>query len=552
MSVRRLAALTLLLLVGAAAGSPSPAAATTTAQRLVAVARGELAKNVHEVPDGSNRAPAITRYVGSTSPSWLGAPWCAYFVSWVARQAGVPIGPGGRGLGYVPYIQQWARRTGRWRAHPRPGYLVTWPSHVGIVETVSGDGTMTTIEGNAGNAVRRRFRRTSDGSGFVALAAPGAVSPAPSPALPSLPARPAGPKPTVVRPVPVPLRARITLYPSATVKVGDTLALSANDSSGDITKVRWDFDGDGHFTDAKGDSVTLRVTRRGRFAVAVRVFARGGVHADATTTVTVLGASAPVAQLDMPDEVPVGTTVTADASASTDPDGGTLTYAWDLDGDGHFGADGPQHAFTYTRAGVYRAVVRVTDEDGQTTETSHELTVLPPPPPTVTLTCTPQTVTTGELTTCVADTSASPVVPSRIEWDTNDDGAFGRGGGSVAVTFPDAGPHVVHVRVTGNRQTATADATVTVTDRPPVAAVSAPASARLGDAVRLDASGSRDPDGTIARYRWDVGADGTWDAEGPVLRVTPTVTGPFTALLEVTDGAGQTATATVRVDIRPR
>ena len=36
----------------------------------------------------SNKAPAIRRYVASTSPSWFGAPWCAYFVSYVSRRAG--------------------------------------------------------------------------------------------------------------------------------------------------------------------------------------------------------------------------------------------------------------------------------------------------------------------------------------------------------------------------------------------------------------------------------------------------------------------------------
>ncbi len=58
--------------------------------------------------------------------------------------------------------------------------------------------------------------------------------------------------------------------------------------------------------------------------------------------------------------------VTFDASGSRDPDpGDTLTYAWDLDGDGEFDdATGAQATFAYLNAGSYNVGLRVTDNHG--------------------------------------------------------------------------------------------------------------------------------------------------------------------------------------------
>ena len=58
--------------------------------------------------------------------------------------------------------------------------------------------------------------------------------------------------------------------------------------------------------------------------------------------------------------------VTFDGSASSDPNAGdTLTYSWDLNGDGLFGdALTAQTSFTYTQANVYNVQLKVTDNQG--------------------------------------------------------------------------------------------------------------------------------------------------------------------------------------------
>src|SRR4051812_23075636 len=69
-----------------AAGAGSPSA-------MVAAAQGEVGQA--EMPPGSNASPRIAEYRSATAGSPGPGPWCAYFVSWAARQAGTPIGDHG-------------------------------------------------------------------------------------------------------------------------------------------------------------------------------------------------------------------------------------------------------------------------------------------------------------------------------------------------------------------------------------------------------------------------------------------------------------------------
>ena len=81
-------------------------------------------------------------------------------MSWVARQAGTPIGEHGHGFGSVDAVYAWAQRSGRampaGSSLPRPGDLMVWDEHIGVVEGVAPDGSVHTIEGNPPNQVSRR------------------------------------------------------------------------------------------------------------------------------------------------------------------------------------------------------------------------------------------------------------------------------------------------------------------------------------------------------------------------------------------------------------
>jgi hypothetical protein len=123
---------------------------------------------VAEQPPGSNDSPRIAQYRQATAGSGVG-PWCAYFVSWAARQAGVPIGDSGQGFGRVDDVFAWAQKAGKALpagSTPAPGDLIVWDEHIGVVESVDPDGTIHTIEGNSSDQVSQRTYG-SDGGGAV-------------------------------------------------------------------------------------------------------------------------------------------------------------------------------------------------------------------------------------------------------------------------------------------------------------------------------------------------------------------------------------------------
>ncbi len=105
-----------------------------------------------------------------------GAPWCAYFASWVARQVRAPLGAQGEGLGSVSAIWSWAQSTGRAIPNgpgvtPQPGDLIVFGGeHVGIVKDVLPNGDIQTVEGNYENKVALNVRSPTEATGYVNMA----------------------------------------------------------------------------------------------------------------------------------------------------------------------------------------------------------------------------------------------------------------------------------------------------------------------------------------------------------------------------------------------
>ncbi len=133
-------------------------APTGAGAAIVNAVRGEI--GVAEHPPGSNDSPRIAQFRQATAGSGVG-PWCAYFTSWAAREAGVPLGDAGQGFGSVDAVYDWAQKAGKAipntpGVQPQPGDLIVWDEHIGVVESVGTDGTINTIEGNSSDQVSTR------------------------------------------------------------------------------------------------------------------------------------------------------------------------------------------------------------------------------------------------------------------------------------------------------------------------------------------------------------------------------------------------------------
>ena len=158
-----------------ATGAIAPAAApagNTPAARMVAMAQAEVGQA--EQPPGSNNSPRIAQYRSATAGAPGPGPWCAYFTSWLARGAGVPVGDQGQGFGSVDALYAWAQKSGRaipasTGQDPKPGDLIVWDEHIGVVESVRPDGSIQTIEGNSSDRVSRRVHPKGDAIGYVRL-----------------------------------------------------------------------------------------------------------------------------------------------------------------------------------------------------------------------------------------------------------------------------------------------------------------------------------------------------------------------------------------------
>jgi surface antigen len=141
----------------------------TTLDRVLHAYRREL--GTKESPRGSNRVRYATAY-------GLIGPWCHEFISVVAKEAGAgDIIPW---AAYTPAGAAWFKARGRWHSTPKKGAIVYFEfpgmgriSHVGIVEAVHSDGSITTIEGNTdssggrtGGKVMRKRRARSLVAGY--------------------------------------------------------------------------------------------------------------------------------------------------------------------------------------------------------------------------------------------------------------------------------------------------------------------------------------------------------------------------------------------------
>src|SRR4051812_6763550 len=246
-----------------------------------------------------------------------------------------------------------------------------------------------------------------------------------------------------------------------------------------------------------------------------------------------------------------GESVSFEARAS-DPDGDSLSYAWDFGDNSGGGGQTSSHAFG--AVGDYR--VRLTVSDGNGGRASDTVTIRvrsANATPTVSVAASTTTPATQEPVTLTAQAADGDRSVTAYAWDTDGDNQFDDGTTnplSVAYALP--GDRQVRVRVTDDAgaRTTSAAATISVQNRRPTVVFDYdPKFIPQGGSATFT-SRSSDPEGRMDAQTWDLDGDGQFDdATGATARATFPGTRPVSVGLRVTDKDG--AAADRRVQIVP-
>ncbi|MBK7822198.1 MAG: PKD domain-containing protein [Tessaracoccus sp.] len=322
-------------------------------------------------------------------------------------------------------------------------------------------------------------------------------------------------------------------------------ASGSSDPDGSIASVSWDFGDDS--AAVTGEKVSHTYAAEGSYQVTVTVTDDDGVSSTAQQWVTVAAVpvnQAPVASFTYEADY---LDVEFDASGSSDPDGSIASVSWDF-GDDSAAVTGEKVSHTYAAAGEYQVTVTVTDDEGAVGVSTQSVTVVVPPnqAPVASFTYEADYLDVEFDASGSSDPDGSI---ASVSWDFGDDSAAVTGE-KVSHTYAAAGEYQVTVTVTDDEgAVGVSTQPVVVSDQP----ANQPPSASFTHSVAglkasFDASGSSDPDGSIASVSWDFG-DNSAAVTGEKVSHTYAAAGTYPVTVTVTDNGGASSTSTSSVTV---
>ena len=304
---------------------------------------------------------------------------------------------------------------------------------------------------------------------------------------------------------------------------GKTVSFTASTSTstpGGVAEYVWQFnDGPasqgGQNTTVETTSSTIAHTfpAAGSYTVALTVMNTDGTSNGTATTVTAGGGGGTAPTAAFSDSAPAleGTSISFDASGSSDPNaGGTLSYAWTFGDTGTGTGSKPSH--TYSHFGTYTVGLTVTDsKTGLTGSVTHTVAITDESP-TAAFTFAPTSPTAGS-SVAFDGTGSSDPDGHVASWSWNyGDGSAAGAGSTSSHSYAHAGTYTATLTITdSDGQSANVSHSVTVspgstpTYLPPTAAFSG-GSGYEPVAMNLSGAGSTDPNpGGALSYAWSFG-----------------------------------------------
>ena len=244
-----------------------------------------------------------------------------------------------------------------------------------------------------------------------------------------------------------------------------------------------------------------------------------------------------------PNPAPPGSAVTVDASGSTDPDGMITNYSWDF-GDGSTGT-GLTATHTYAATGTYTVTLTVTDNGGQTSSTTHSVTVAGPL--SAAFTVLPNPAPAGTPISLDASGSTDPgATITSYSWNFGDGGTGA--GSATSHSYAAAGTYVIALTVSdGYGESATTTRTVTVVGPPSGSFTASANPSPVGSPIHFDASGSTDPGTSITSYSWNFGDGST--GTGSATTHSFAAAGTYIVTLTVADNFGRMSATSHAVSV---
>jgi PKD repeat protein len=303
-------------------------------------------------------------------------------------------------------------------------------------------------------------------------------------------------------------------------------ASSSSDPDNNIATYNWDF-GDGR--SAMGQILNHSYSDDGTYIVTLTVTDTGGIFGIATITIVVGNRVPVVGFADV--TVTTGETAHLNGSYCYDLDGYIASYMWDLGAGLVYTTANATHV--WHSAGVYNVKLKIWDDDGDSNETTFNVTVLNRSPLAV-MTASP-----------VKTTLAMPVhFNGTGSYDpdgtiTNWTWRFGDGtwdyGNEVDHTYSVYGTYLATLTVQDDSGGFnTTGILITVRNQPPTAVINVTfTTVYTGETITFDGSNSTDPENQIANFYWSFG-DGESDT-GPTVTHSYDDDGLYNVRLTVID-----------------
>ena len=247
------------------------------------------------------------------------------------------------------------------------------------------------------------------------------------------------------------------IYVESNVCASGSVYSSASESSdpdGSISTYEWDTDNDGNYDDGSGQNNYATYGSEGQYTISVRVTDNGGAVDTASDTVDYDYSycnDPPSAFFTSNSPVLTFEGFGLDASGSSDSDGDSLSYEWDIDNDGVYDdASGVSPQISKPDDGSYTVSLRVKDGNGASDTYSKTITV-ENRDPIASFSFNPSSPALGESVSFDgAGSSDDDGSISSYEWDWTNDGVFESTGSTAPHSYSSEGEYTVKLRVTDN------------------------------------------------------------------------------------------------------